>query len=103
MASRRLASSITLSGGTKLNSASLSTNFLISHGQATRSTLTYSRVIHFMGRLLMLLCVQRTLESHRQLVSIANASLAHLTALNFDWRRTANRAPNASASVVAPR
>ena len=26
-----------------MNSASLSTNFLISHGQATRSTLTYSR------------------------------------------------------------
>src|SRR5215470_16872345 len=31
-----------------MNSASLSTNFLISHGQATRSTFTYSRVIHFM-------------------------------------------------------
>src|SRR2546428_8830469 len=30
------------------NSASLSTNFLMSHGQATRSTLTCSRVIHFM-------------------------------------------------------
>src|SRR5947209_10403524 len=56
MASRRLASSITLSEGTKRNSASLSTNFLISHGQATRSTLTRSRVIHFtvylLGRLL---------------------------------------------------
>src|SRR5947209_9576076 len=56
MASRRLASSITLSEGTKRNSAFLSTNFLISHGQATRSTLTRSRVIHFtvylLGRLL---------------------------------------------------
>jgi hypothetical protein len=29
------------------NSASGSTKFLISHGQATRSTLTLSRVIHF--------------------------------------------------------
>src|SRR5262249_29793608 len=48
MASRRLASSNTLSGGTKMNSASRSTNFLMSHGQATRSTLTCSRVIHFM-------------------------------------------------------
>src|SRR5262249_18261831 len=48
MASRRLASSNTLSGGTKTNSASRSTNFLMSHGQATRSTLTCSRVIHFM-------------------------------------------------------
>src|SRR3954464_8863633 len=47
MASRRFASAITLSAGTKMNSGSLSTNFLISHGQATRSTLTFSRVIHF--------------------------------------------------------
>src|SRR6516164_4866831 len=47
MASSRLASSITLSGGTKTNSASLSTKCLISHGQPTRSTLTRSRVIHF--------------------------------------------------------
>jgi hypothetical protein len=30
-----------------MKSALLSTNFLISHGQATRSTFTYSRVIHF--------------------------------------------------------
>src|SRR5436190_693124 len=48
MASRRFASSITFSPGTKMNSGSLSTNFLISHGQATRSTFTCSRVIHFM-------------------------------------------------------
>src|SRR3954451_10927451 len=48
MASRRLASLMTLSPGTKTNSASWSTNFLISHGQATRSTFTFSRVIHFM-------------------------------------------------------
>src|ERR1700730_6226924 len=52
MALRRLASAITLSAGTKTNSASLSTNFLISHGQATRSTLTRSLVIHFMSCLL---------------------------------------------------
>src|SRR6516164_6128771 len=51
MASRRLASCITLSAGTKTNSASLSTNFLINHGQATRSTLTRSRVIHFIEHL----------------------------------------------------
>src|SRR5215469_14385605 len=38
---------MTLSVGTKKNSACLSTNFLISHGQATRSTFTLSRVIHF--------------------------------------------------------
>src|SRR5437588_10025302 len=49
MASRRFASAITLSTGAKMNSASLSTNFLISQGQATRSTLTCSRVIHFMA------------------------------------------------------
>src|SRR6202021_2244387 len=47
----RFASCITLSGGTKINSASLSTNFLINHGQATRSTLTRSRVIHFIEHL----------------------------------------------------
>src|SRR5437764_9103911 len=51
MAPRRFASAITLSAATKTNSASLSTNFLISHGQATRSTLTRSRVIHFIGYL----------------------------------------------------
>src|SRR6516165_1773739 len=54
MASRRFASSVTFSVGTKMNSASLSTNFLINHGHATRSTLTYSRVIHFMRHLLTL-------------------------------------------------
>src|SRR5215472_911299 len=52
MASSRFASAITLSAGAKTNSASLSTNFLMSQGQATRSTLTCSRVIHFMGLLL---------------------------------------------------
>src|SRR5207344_1505384 len=56
MASRRFASAITFSPGTNTNSASLSTNFLMSHGHATRSTLTFSRVIHFMLRLLQLLC-----------------------------------------------
>jgi hypothetical protein len=40
------------SPGTNTNSASLSTNFLMSHGHATRSTLTFSRVIHFILRLL---------------------------------------------------
>src|SRR5712692_3189158 len=39
--------SITWSTGTKRNVASLSTNFLMSQGQATRSTLTCSRVISF--------------------------------------------------------
>src|SRR6184192_3493629 len=58
MASRRFASSMTLSAGAKMNSASLSTNFLMSHGQATRSTFTRSRVIHFMAYLLL-----RRLES----------------------------------------
>src|SRR5206468_11952583 len=37
-----------VSCGRKTNSASGSTNFLINHGHATRSTLTFSRVIHFM-------------------------------------------------------
>src|SRR6266568_8610928 len=47
MAPSRSATSITWSVGTNRNSASLSINFLISQGQATRSTLTCSRVIHF--------------------------------------------------------
>src|SRR5216683_1966562 len=47
MAPSRSATSITWSVGTNRNSASLSTNFLMSQGQATRSTLTCSRVIHF--------------------------------------------------------
>ena len=37
-----------------MNSACGSTNFLMSHGQATRSTFTFSRVIHFMAALLRL-------------------------------------------------
>src|SRR6266567_4851821 len=49
MAPSRSATSITWSLGTNRNSASLTTNFLISQGQATRSTLTCSRVIHFMA------------------------------------------------------
>src|ERR1700756_1512974 len=56
MAPSRSETSITWSVGTNRNSASLSTNFLISQGQATRSTLTYSRVIHFMRHLLLLWC-----------------------------------------------
>src|SRR5437868_10819955 len=36
-----------VSGGRNTNSASGSTKFLINHGQATRSTLIFSRVIHF--------------------------------------------------------
>src|SRR5689334_2123708 len=47
MAPSRSATSFTWSAGTNRNSASLSTNFLMSQGQATRSTLTCSRVIHF--------------------------------------------------------
>src|SRR6266704_1243019 len=49
MAPSRSATSITWSVGTNRNSASLSINFLISQGQATRSTLTCSRVIHFIA------------------------------------------------------
>src|SRR5437667_6111008 len=37
--------------GTKINWASGSMNFLMSHGHATRSTFTFSRVIHFMRTL----------------------------------------------------
>src|SRR5215467_11569924 len=63
MASRRLASAITLSAGTKINSALGSTNFLMSHGQATRSTLTRSRVIQRIDSSLFPFAVVRT-NSH---------------------------------------
>src|SRR5215216_5602309 len=43
---------MTCSVGANKNSASLSTNLLMSHGQATRSTCTCSRVIHFISCLL---------------------------------------------------
>src|SRR6266568_8367600 len=46
MLSARLMS---LSSSTKMNSASLSTNRLISHGHATRSTFTFFLVIHFIS------------------------------------------------------
>src|SRR5262249_14933902 len=49
MAPSRLATSITLSSGTNRNSACGSMNLRMSHGQATRSTFTRSRVIHFMA------------------------------------------------------
>src|SRR5258708_31984475 len=45
---------MTWSVGTNRLSASLSTNFLISQWQAARSTLTCSRVIHFMPHILLL-------------------------------------------------
>src|SRR6266849_6445982 len=54
MAPSRCATSMTWSVGTNRNSASLSTNFLISQGQATRSTPTCSQLIHFMTHILLL-------------------------------------------------
>src|SRR5712692_974088 len=52
MAPSRSATSKTRSAGTNRNSASGSTNFLMSQGQATRSTFTRSRVTHFITYLL---------------------------------------------------
>src|SRR6185503_19207611 len=52
IAPSRSAISATLSAATNRNSASGSTNFLISQGHATRSTFTCSRVIHFIAYLL---------------------------------------------------
>src|SRR5689334_10082608 len=49
IACSRCATAMTWSTGTNRNTASGSTNFLMSHGQTTRSTLTRSRVIHFMS------------------------------------------------------
>src|SRR2546426_10858551 len=49
MASSRLDTVRTSSAGTNRNSASGSTNRRISHGQATRSTLAFLRVTHFIG------------------------------------------------------
>src|SRR5262249_10819735 len=66
IASRRFASSITLSVGAKMNSASLSTNFLISQGQATRSTLTYSRVIHFIASSFGFTAAKSVLDDQRR-------------------------------------
>src|SRR5437763_6501549 len=67
MAPSRVAIPMTWSVGTNRNSASLSTNFLISQGQATRSTLTCSRVIHFIACfsfLVHLLYYKRTTTSN---------------------------------------
>src|SRR5262245_44512415 len=50
VAPSRLATSATSSAGTNKNSAAGSTNLRISHGHATRSTFTRSRVTHFMAR-----------------------------------------------------
>src|SRR5262245_22992275 len=61
--SRALA--VTWFTGTKMNSASRSTNFLMSHGQATRSTFTFSRIIHFMAFPCSVFEVRIVLEADR--------------------------------------
>src|SRR6266567_3695007 len=75
MAPSRSATSITWSLGTNRNSASLSTNFLISQGQATRSTLTCSRVIHFIAFFSFLnyriLCERNTTRNNDWLLHLA--------------------------------
>src|SRR6266851_6990494 len=48
VAPSRAATAMTWSAGTNRNSASWSTNFLMSHGHATRSTWTFALVTHFM-------------------------------------------------------
>src|SRR5258706_10689737 len=59
--------------GTNRNSASGSTNFLISHGHATRSTFTFSRVIHFITSFPQLLVQSfKAFDSFSQKLPIAN-------------------------------
>src|SRR5262245_15080078 len=53
MAFSRSATASTWLVGTNRNVGSLSMNRLISQGQAMRSTRAFSRVTHFMGRLLL--------------------------------------------------
>src|SRR5713101_3766348 len=65
MAPSRAAISMTWSVGTNRNSASLSTNILMSQGQATRSTLTRSRVIHFMLVVLLLSCFYKVMSHEK--------------------------------------
>src|SRR5882724_4528892 len=55
VAANSAARDATSAAGTKKNCASGSTNFLISHGQATLSTCTFSRVIHLITSCLQLL------------------------------------------------
>src|SRR6266481_90965 len=55
VAANSAARDATSAAGTKKNCASGSINFLISHGQATLSTFTFSRVIHFITLFLQLL------------------------------------------------
>src|SRR6266851_4114696 len=73
IACSRLAISITLSAGTKRNSAFGSTNFLINQGQATLSTFTFSRVIHFITSFLQLLVQSfKAFDSFGQKLPIAH-------------------------------
>src|SRR5438270_11725414 len=75
MAPSRVAIPMTWSVGTNRNSASLSTNFLISQGQATRSTLTCSRVIHFIALFSFcndrILCERNTTRNNGWLLHLA--------------------------------
>src|SRR5512137_1012526 len=75
MAFSLCAIAITLSAGTNRNSACGSINLRISHGQATLSTFTFSRVIHFMflpRRLLLggICLIQRRTQSASELDGI---------------------------------
>src|SRR6185369_7002230 len=73
IAPSRSAISATLSAGTNRNSASRSTNFLISQGHATRSTFTLSRVIHFIASFLQLLIQSlEALDALRQKFGVAH-------------------------------
>src|SRR5712692_3979108 len=78
MAPSRLATSITWSVGTNRNSASLSINFLMSQGQATRSTLTCSRVIHFISQALLLLLAGKRRSNTKETHKVRSFRLWHL-------------------------
>src|SRR5947208_4296269 len=99
MAPSRSAVSITWSAGTNRNSACGSTNFLMSQGHATRSTLTFSRVIHFMADspdanvmsfrgLLLLTCFNRlAIDQSRDIYGNDSVFASEVLPISF-WTRT---------------
>src|SRR6478752_1689394 len=82
----RLASPSNSSSVTKRNLASGSTNFLISHGQATRSTLMFLRVTHSMSHLLSVVSVYEH-ASQQAITAVAGMQLLSHAAQHHDAQR----------------
>src|SRR5207249_10595921 len=84
VASRRRAAARSSAAGTKRNSASRSMNRLINQGQATRSTLTCSRVIQRMARLVLAFFEAVSADTDHSVAGLVDSNLRPLRAAVWD-------------------